>query len=208
MTDQTLKTQRLVLASGNAGKIREFQSLLSNKGFDIVSQSELGIEGADETGLSFVENALLKARHASAQSGLPAIADDSGLAVDALMGKPGIYSARFAGEGATDADNVDKLLSTMEGLVTPDRTARFHCVLAYVRSAEDPVPIICHGHWEGSILHQRRGEGGFGYDPIFYLADRDCSAAELSKEDKNTISHRGKAMQQLLEQFHEYGIGA
>ena len=205
MTDASHSSsqQRVVLASGNAGKLREFQTLLTDVGFEVVPQSEFQVPDADETGLSFVENAILKARHACQLTGLPAIADDSGLEVDALQGKPGIYSSRFAGvEGADkDAANNQKLLNSLEGLAQAERTARFQCVLVYMRHAEDPTPIICQGSWEGLILHQAAGSGGFGYDPLFYVPEKDCASAELDKAEKNAISHRGKAMQQLLEKL-------
>ena len=195
--------KQIVLASGNAGKLKEFQTLLRDTDFDIVPQSQFNIEGAEETGLSFVENAILKARHACQHSGLPAIADDSGLQVDALMGKPGIYSARFAEDvdENQDAANNNKLLQSLEGLVQRDRTARFHCALVYMRHAEDPTPIICQGSWEGLILHQPAGENGFGYDPLFWVPEKDCSSAQLSKDQKNAISHRGKAMALLLNEL-------
>lgn len=205
MTDasQTSSQQRVVLASGNAGKLREFQTLLADVGFEVIPQSEYQVPDADETGLSFVENAIIKARHACQLTGLPAIADDSGLEVDALQGKPGIYSSRFAGvEGADkDAANNQKLLNSLEGLAQAERTARFQCVLVYMRHAEDPTPVICQGSWEGLILHQASGSGGFGYDPLFYVPEKDCASAELDKTEKNAISHRGKAMKQLLEKL-------
>lgn len=190
--------QKIILASGNAGKLREFQQLLAGCGFDVVPQSAFAIANADETGLTFVENAILKARHACAHTGLPAIADDSGLEVDALQGRPGIYSARYAGDEAADADNNAKLLQELGELEEAQRTARYHCVLAFMRHAEDPTPILCHGTWEGSILAAPRGEGGFGYDPLFYVPTHQCAAAELDKAEKNRISHRGKAMVELL----------
>lgn len=190
--------QKIILASGNAGKLREFQQLLAGCGFDVVPQSAFAIANADETGLTFVENAILKARHACAHTGLPAIADDSGLEVDALQGRPGIYSARYAGDEAADADNNAKLLQELGELEEARRTARYHCVLAFMRHAEDPTPILCHGTWEGSILAAPRGEGGFGYDPLFYVPTHQCTAAELDKAEKNRISHRGKAMAELL----------
>lgn len=203
MTDPTPHSRRIVLASGNAGKLKEFQSLLSDAGFEVVPQSEFDVSDADETGLSFVENAILKARHACRATGLPALADDSGLEVDALLGKPGIYSSRFAGEDGKDKDsaNNQKLLNSLTGLSQAERSARFQCVLVYMRHAEDPTPVIAQGSWEGQILHKISGAGGFGYDPLFYVTERDCSAAELSKADKNAISHRGKAMKQLLSQL-------
>lgn len=199
MTDQ--KTQRVVLASGNRGKLKEFQYLLSSVGFEVLPQSEFDVCDADETGLSFVENAIIKARHACQLTGLPAIADDSGLEVDALLGKPGIYSSRFAGVDGDDKDaaNNQKLLNSLEGLSQGERTARFQCVLVYMRHAEDPTPLICQASWEGLILHQAAGEGGFGYDPLFFVPEKNCASAQLDKADKNAISHRGKAMQKLLD---------
>jgi len=193
-------SQRIVLASGNAGKLKEFQSLLAGAGFDVVAQSEFDVPDADETGLSFVENAIIKARHACQLTGLPAIADDSGLEVDALLGKPGIYSSRFADVDGTDKDaaNNRKLLNSLEGLSQSERTARFQCVLVHMRHADDPTPLVCQGSWEGLILHQPVGDSGFGYDPLFYVPERDCASAQLDKAEKNAISHRGKAMRQLL----------
>lgn len=201
MTNNLL-SKKLVLASGNQGKLRELNSLLQDAGIEVVPQSDFDIPDAIEDGLSFVENAIIKARHASRLSGLPAIADDSGLEVDALHGKPGIYSARFAADQhhtlpADKANNL-KLLQQMEGLHQADRGARFRCVLVLMRHHEDPCPVIAQGTWEGRILHQEEGEEGFGYDPLFYVADHDCSAAQLSKEEKSAISHRGQALKQLL----------
>lgn len=195
--------QHVVLASSSTGKLEEFRALLAGAGFEVVPQADFDVPDADETGLSFVENAILKARNACRISGLPAIADDSGLEVDALLGKPGIYSSRFAGVDGEDKDsaNNQKLINSLHGLARDERTARFQCVLVYMRHAEDPTPIICQGSWEGLILHQSSGEGGFGYDPLFYVPERDCSAAELSKADKNSLSHRGQAMQQLLQRL-------
>jgi XTP/dITP diphosphohydrolase len=191
-------SQQLVLASGNAGKLREFRDLLANLGLDVVAQSEFFSEQAEETGLTFVENALLKARFACERTGLPAIADDSGIEVDALNGRPGIYSARYAGVDAKDADNNAKLLAELSNVPEAKRTARYHAVLVYMRHKEDPTPIICHGTWEGRVLTAPRGEGGFGYDPLFYIPERDCASAELSNDEKNSISHRGKAMRELV----------
>ncbi len=188
----------VVIASGNQGKLNEFRTLLSPYKMEVVAQSDLGIEAPEETGLTFIENALIKARHACAASDLPAIADDSGLAVGALQGAPGIYSARYAGEGANDADNIVRLLRELEGVAEAARSATFHCVLVYLEHAEDPTPIVCHGQWKGRILDSRRGEGGFGYDPVFWVPEKQCAAAELSKQEKNAISHRGKAMMALL----------
>ena len=190
--------RRIVLASGNQGKLKEFNALLAPHAFEVVTQTELGIESAEETGLTFVENAILKARHASAQSGLPALSDDSGLEVDALQGAPGVFSARFAGPNAQDADNNAKLLESLQGVPEELRTARYHCVLVLMRHAEDPTPIICQAQWEGRILYSPRGDGGFGYDPLFWLPDTDCTVAELAAERKNQLSHRGQAMRQLL----------
>jgi XTP/dITP diphosphohydrolase len=191
-------TQKIVLASGNAGKLREFQQLLAGCGFDVVPQSAYQIANADETGLTFVENAIIKARHACHHTGLPAIADDSGLEVDALNGRPGIYSARYAGSGASDGDNNAKLLQELHTVPEAQRTARYHCVLAFMRHAEDPTPLLCHGSWEGRILTAARGQGGFGYDPLFFVPTHGCAAAELDKDEKNRISHRGMAMADLL----------
>lgn len=191
----------LVLASGNAGKLREFQQLLGNCGFEVVPQSDFFSENVAETGLSFVENAILKARYACVQTGLPALADDSGIEVDALNGRPGIYSARYAGETAKDADNNAKLLQELAGLPSEKRSARYHAVLAFMRHAEDPTPILCQGVWEGTILTEPRGNGGFGYDPLFFVPSHNCAAAELDKAEKNRISHRGKAMQELLQRL-------
>ncbi len=193
--------KKIVLASGNAGKLREFQQLLSGCGFDVVPQSDFFSDSAEETGLTFVENAIIKARYACAKTGLPAIADDSGIEVDALHGRPGIYSARYAGAGATDADNNAKLLQELTGVATEKRTARYHAVLAFMRHADDPTPVLCHGVWEGTILTEPRGAGGFGYDPLFFVPSHHCASAELDKAEKNRISHRGKAMQELLQKL-------
>ncbi|PIE01143.1 MAG: non-canonical purine NTP pyrophosphatase, RdgB/HAM1 family [Thiothrix nivea] len=194
---------RLVLASGNAGKLREFSALLADFGWEIISQDELGVAEAEETGLSFVENAILKARNAAAQTGLPALADDSGIVVDVLHGQPGIYSARFAGTPGDSAANNAKLLTELEGIPTAQRTARFHCCIVLVRDAADPVPLIAEADWEGSILEQPAGKQGFGYDPLFYVPTHDCSAAELNAAEKNRISHRGQALQKLVELLDE-----
>ena len=198
----TQSAQRVVLASGNAGKLRELHALLGGLGIELVSQRELGVSDAEETGLSFVENALLKARHACATTGLPAIADDSGIEVDALNGEPGIYSARFAGvSGETrevaDAANNALLLDRLAGLKGSERSARFQCVIVYLRHAADPTPLICQGTWEGQILESAAGANGFGYDPLFYVPTHDCASAALTPEIKNTLSHRGQALEQL-----------
>ena len=184
-----------VLATNNDHKLREIQELISNR-FELVSQSDLEIDGAEETGLTFVENALIKARHASKLSGLPAIADDSGLEVDALGGRPGIYSARFAGNNASDEENVKKLLTEMSG--EQKRSARFQCVVVLLEHALDPTPLIAQGTLEGQILTEPRGHAGFGYDPVLYLPELSKTVADLSGPQKNQISHRARALQQLL----------
>jgi len=193
--------KKLVLASNNPGKIKEFQHILQPFDIELVPQSELSIEEVPETATTFVENALIKARHAAQQSGLPAMADDSGLIVDALDGEPGIYSARYAGEDANTQNNIDKLLHNMKGIAEADRTARFYCVIVLLQYADDPVPLICQGVWGGTILKQARGEGGFGYDPVFYVPEHDCSSAELSPEVKNRISHRARALNEFVKLF-------
>lgn len=191
--------QKVVLATGNPGKVRELAELLSAFGLDIVAQTDLGVESAEETGLTFIENAILKARHAAQITGLPAIADDSGLAVDALGGAPGIYSARYAGEEASDQQNLEKLLQVLEKVPDGQRQAQFHCVLVYLRHAEDPTPLVFHGSWQGEIARSAAGAGGFGYDPIFFVPALGKTAAELSKAEKGAVSHRGKALTLLLE---------
>jgi len=195
--------QKIVLASNNKGKVREFGEMLSTLNMEVVPQGNFNIEDADETGLTFVENAIIKARHASAIAGLPAIADDSGLEVDFLNGAPGIYSARYSGqkntgEGASDEKNLLKLLDVLKEVPEEKRTARFQCVLVYMRHAEDPTPLICQGTWEGIITTEPHGENGFGYDPIFYVPTHNCSSAELDAEEKNKLSHRGQALKKLL----------
>ena len=197
--------KKIVLASGNKGKLREFQDLLSGYGFEVVPQSDFFSENAEETGLTFVENAILKERYACAKTGLPALADDSGIEVDALNGRPGIYSARYAGENANDEKNNQKLLVELNSIPAEKRTARYHAVLAFMRHAEDPTPVLCHGIWEGLILNEPRGDGGFGYDPLFFVPTHNCASAELAKEEKNRISHRGKAMQELLQKLSVLG---
>ena len=191
-----MTANKLVLASGNTGKITELQSRLGDR-FQLISQKQLGVIAPPEDGLSFVENALIKARAACMQTGLPAIADDSGLAVDALDGAPGIYSARFAGPEASDEDN-NRLLLKKLGL-REDRNAHFQCALVYLRHAEDPVPLICQGTWKGRITLEPVGENGFGYDPLFYAFDQQKVSAELSSKVKNEVSHRGKAISLLIE---------
>ena len=191
----------LVLASANQGKIVELQQMLGGLGIKIIPQQSLSIEDVEETGQSFVENAILKARNACEKSGLPAIADDSGLEVDFLKGAPGIYSARFAGPNASDQNNIDKLLKQLHDVPVSDRSARYQSVIVLMRHATDPTPIICHGSWEGHIGLELKGDRGFGYDPIFVVNELNCHAAELDKVIKNKISHRGKAIAQLLNQL-------
>lgn len=186
----------VVLASGNRGKLAELGNLLAGMGITLRSQAEFDVVEAEETGLSFIENAILKARNAARQTGFAALADDSGLSVDALGGAPGIYSARYAGEHAQDADNNAKLLHALKN--ETKRRAHFHCALAFVRHADDPTPIVTEGLWHGDILSAPRGSNGFGYDPLFYIADLNLSSAELSKEQKNKLSHRALALSQLL----------
>lgn len=189
-----MSTRRVVLATANQGKLRELKQIL--EGWDVVAQSDYHFDSAEETGLSFVENAIIKARHACLHSGLPTIADDSGLEVDALNGQPGVYSSRYAGDRATDTENIEKLLANMDGHT--NRSARFCCVLVYMRHQHDPSPIICSGVWEGSIGYVPQGDNGFGYDPVFMVPETGESAAMLSREVKNRYSHRGKALAGLL----------
>ncbi|ELY3596760.1 XTP/dITP diphosphatase [Cronobacter turicensis] len=191
--------QKVVLATGNAGKVRELASLLQEFGLDVVAQTELGVESADETGLTFIENAILKARHAAQVTGFAAIADDSGLSVDALGGAPGIYSARYAGSDASDQENLEKLLVALHDVPDEQRQAQFHCVLVYMRHADDPTPLVFHGVWSGVITRAPAGQGGFGYDPIFFVPSLGKTAAELTREEKSAISHRGQALKLLLE---------
>ena len=191
------KANILVLATENPGKIREFSALFANVPVEINAQSSYGTPAIAETGLSFVENAILKARHAAQHSGLPAIADDSGLEVDALDGAPGIYSARYAGANASDHDNVEKLLNELRNIPPSARSARFQCLLVYMRHSADPTPLICQGTWEGEIAAAPRGSGGFGYDPVFFIPAEGKTAAELTPDIKNRLSHRGRALAQL-----------
>jgi len=188
----------VVLASGNQGKVREINQLLASLGLQVRPQSDYGVTEVEETGLTFVENALLKARHAARHAGRPAIADDSGIEVDALGGAPGIYSARYAGSGASDQANLEKLLEELREVPESRRGARFQCLMVYLEHAADPTPLICQGTWEGRILFQPRGANGFGYDPVFYVPTHACSAAELAPEVKNSLSHRGQALRQLV----------
>lgn len=195
--------QKIVLASGNAGKLRELQQILAAKEIDLLPQSDFAVSDVEETGLSFVENALIKARHACLETGLPAIADDSGIEVDALNGEPGIYSARYAdvsgaSREAADKANNQKLLSELEQVAEADRSARFQCVIVFLRHGKDPMPLVCQGTWEGRVLFSESGENGFGYDPLFYVPTHDCSSAQLRAETKNSISHRGQALRALM----------
>jgi XTP/dITP diphosphohydrolase len=191
--------QEIVIASGNRGKINEISSLIAPLGLRLVSQNELGVPEAEETGCTFVENALIKARQATQHTGKPALADDSGLEVEALDGQPGVHSARFAGVGATDADNNRLLLERLQNVPSDQRRARFHCVLVYLRHADDPTPLICHGIWEGLITMAPQGQNGFGYDPLFFIPELNCTSAELDSATKNRLSHRGKALTQWVE---------
>ncbi|MGO2372212.1 XTP/dITP diphosphatase [Pseudoalteromonas sp. KG3] len=186
----------LVLATGNQGKVNELAQMLSPLAINVVPQSDFNVPEVPETGTTFVENAIIKARHAAKITGLPAIADDSGLEVDGLNGAPGVYSARYAGEHASDQDNIDKLL--VELADNPNRSARFWCVLVLMRHADDPTPLICSASWEGQITQSQDGQGGFGYDPVFYVPDLNCTSAQLTKQQKNAVSHRGTALKQLL----------
>ena len=197
---------QVVLATSNPGKQRELQSLLAPLGYEVLLQSSLGIAAPEETGSTFEANALLKARHAARAAALPALADDSGLEVDALGGRPGVYSARYAGAGASDAANNERLLAELEGLPPERRGARYRCVLAFVRGAEDPEPLLVSGAWDGRIGDSPRGSGGFGYDPLFIPAGLACTAAELPAAEKNRLSHRGKALQALLARLVALGL--
>ncbi len=194
-----IQTNSLVLASGNAGKIKELQALLPN--YALIPQTQFNVSEIEETGTTFVENAILKARHAAKISKLPAIADDSGLVVAALNDAPGIYSARYAGQSATDAENITKLLHELDGVPLAQRHAYFFCVLVLMRHADDPCPIIAQGRWDGYILEQSQGHHGFGYDPIFGVSSHNCSAAELSFDIKNSLSHRGNALKKLQQEL-------
>ncbi len=189
---------KIVLASSNQGKLKEINAMLAEIEITVIPQSEFKISDADETGSSFIENALIKARHASAESGLPAIADDSGIVIDALEGRPGIYSARYAGVGASDEKNLWKLIKEVEALPENDRNARFICLMVYIRHKDDPTPVIAQGEWQGMAITEPRGENGFGYDPMFFLPDHQCTSAELPPDTKNLLSHRGKALRKLI----------
>lgn len=192
---------RFVLASGNKGKLREINQLLSGLHIEAMPQNEFNVPDVEETGLTFVENAIIKARNSAQHSSLSALADDSGIEVDALNGEPGIYSARYAGKGASDEDNLLKLLAALKDVPEAERTARFQCVMVYMAHANDPTPLICQGTWEGRILYEPRGDNGFGYDPVFFVPTHDCSAAELESDIKNQLSHRGQALKKFLALF-------
>src|SRR5690554_34086 len=196
--------ENIVLASGNQGKVKEIQQLLSPLGWHVTPQTEWDFEEAEETGLTFVENAIIKARHASRLTGLPALADDSGLAVTALGGAPGIYSARFAGLRCSDSDNIAKLLRQLTDTPEQERHASFHCVIVFLRHAEDPTPIICQGRWDGYITTTPQGTQGFGYDPVFWVPDLQCTAAQLTLEQKHQYSHRGHALRALLRELQAH----
>lgn len=205
MADRPGAWTELVLASSNAGKLRELSAMLQPLGITVRTQGEWDFEDAVEDGLTFVENALIKARHAARHTGLPALGDDSGLVVDALDGQPGIYSARYAGPAADDAANNEKLLGALKGVPVEDRGAHFYCAMAFLHHAEDPAPLIAIGSWSGVLLDAPRGCGGFGYDPLFWLPEAGCSSAELDAADKNRLSHRGQALSALLQQMkHEF----
>lgn len=193
--------KKVVLATGNPGKVNELSQCLSHLNIQVLPQSDFNVPDVEETGTTFVENAIIKARNAARATGLPAIADDSGLEVDALNGAPGIYSARYAGPGSTDKDNIIKLLDAMQDVPDEARSARFHCVLVYMAHADDPTPLICHGSWEGHITTSVSGEQGFGYDPVFFVPETNTTSAQLTKAEKNAISHRGKALALLEKQL-------
>ncbi|MEW6992330.1 XTP/dITP diphosphatase [Colwelliaceae bacterium 6441] len=191
----------IVLATGNKGKVKELAELLADQQIEVKPQSDFNVPDVEETGTTFVENAIIKARHAAKITGLPAIADDSGLEVDALNGEPGVYSARYAGEDATDQDNNNKLISALKSIPQENRTARFHCVLVFMKHENDPTPIICHGKWEGSIITSPQGEQGFGYDPLFWQEQLQMTSAQLPRDIKNQLSHRGQALKLLTAQL-------
>jgi len=193
--------KKIVLASNNPGKVREINQLFAELDIEVVAQSEFGVEEVEETGLTFVENSILKARNAAKQTGLPALADDSGIEVDALKGAPGIYSARYAGVGASDSENLNKLLNDLKAIENPSMSARFQCLMVMMRHETDPTPLICQGTWEGQIIETPQGDNGFGYDPIFYVPSENCTSAQLPANKKNALSHRGKALQCLIDKL-------
>ena len=196
-------SKTLVLATGNLGKVNELANMLRPLEINVVPQSDFNVSDVAETGTTFIENAIIKARHAAKITGMPAIADDSGLEVDGLNGAPGVYSARFAGAQASDQDNIDKLLIDLGD--NPVRSARFWCVLVLMRHANDPTPLVCSASWEGEITLTQNGNGGFGYDPVFFVPTLNCTSAELTKEQKNAVSHRGQALQKLLLELKQKG---
>lgn len=193
--------KKIVLASNNPGKVREINQLLADLDIEVVPQSDFNVPEIEETGLTFVENAILKARNAAQHTELPALADDSGIEVDALKGAPGIYSARFAGVGASDSDNLEKLLNDLQAIDNAPRQARFQCLMVVMKHENDPTPLICQGTWEGEIVDTPQGDNGFGYDPIFYVPSEGCTSAQLPADKKNALSHRGKALQCLLDKL-------
>ncbi len=196
--------EKIVLASNNAGKAREITEILASYHISVVPQSEFGVPEIPETGLTFVENALLKARNACHHTGLPALADDSGIEIDALKGAPGIYSARFAGENASDEENLQKVLTELKDIPEAQRNARFQCLMVLLQHENDPTPLIFQGTWEGQILNKPQGENGFGYDPVFYVPEHQCSSAQLTAEQKNALSHRGQALKALAEKMKSF----
>jgi XTP/dITP diphosphohydrolase len=198
--------KQLVLASGNAGKLRELSVILDDLGYQLHAQAEYGVSEVAETGTTFVENAIIKARHAASLTGLPALADDSGIEVDALDGAPGVYSARFSGPAADDAANNALLVERLQAVPVADRSARYRAVIVFMRHAADPSPLICEGSWEGMIQLQPAGEGGFGYDPFFFLPELGCTSAELSAAEKNRISHRGMALAELKKKLRTRNV--
>ena len=194
-------SNKIVLASGNKGKLSEFAQLFSPMDIEVIPQANFDVPEAEETGLTFVENAIIKARNACEHTGLPAIADDSGIEVDYLLGAPGIYSARYSGLDASDTDNLNALLAALKGVPENERTARYQCILVMMRHSKDPTPLICQADWQGRILTSPIGDDGFGYDPVFWVDEHKCSAAQLSSEQKHAISHRGKAIRQFMTEF-------
>ena len=198
--------KRLVLASGNPGKLHELSAILDGLGYELRPQSEFDVSEVAETGTTFVENAIIKARHATIDTGLPALADDSGIEVDALDGAPGVYSARFSGPGADDASNNALLVEKLRDVPPMERSARYRAVIVLMRHAADPSPLICEGSWEGVIQLEPAGNGGFGYDPYFYLTDQECTSAQLTAAEKNRLSHRGKALAELKRKLLEQGV--
>ena len=198
-------SNQLVLASNNAGKVREVGQILAELNLDVMPQGDFGVSEVPETGTTFVENAIIKARHAAEVTGLPAVADDSGLVVDALNGEPGVWSARYAGEGASDQANLNKLMEQLGNTPDEQRSARFLCLMVFMRHAGDPTPVIAQGVWEGHISRESAGDNGFGYDPVFWVAEHGCTAAQLTAEVKNSLSHRGQALRSLVAAMKQRG---